>query len=72
MCVHWVFSLFCSYYHGTISREEAVTRLQDRNMDGSFLLRQSATQANAYTISLQYVATMLLCVLEHFLVGVGV
>ncbi|EGD82471.1 hypothetical protein PTSG_03120 [Salpingoeca rosetta] len=42
-----------SYYHGTISREEAVRRLQNANTDGAFLLRMSATQAGAYTISLQ-------------------
>eukprot|EP00035_Acanthoeca_spectabilis_P019824 m.429839 g.429839 ORF g.429839 m.429839 type:complete len:170 (-) comp17075_c0_seq1:1229-1738(-) len=42
-----------SYYHGTISRDVAVQRLQARNLDGAFLLRMSATQAGAYTISLQ-------------------
>ncbi|EDQ88235.1 uncharacterized protein MONBRDRAFT_32892 [Monosiga brevicollis MX1] len=42
-----------SYYHGTISREEAVRRLQEVNTDGAFLLRLSATQKDAYTISLQ-------------------
>jgi hypothetical protein len=42
-----------SYYHGTISREEAVHRLQEVNTDGAFLLRMSATQDGAYTISLQ-------------------
>ena len=33
-----------SYYHGTIEREEAVKRLQERNLDGAFLLRQSSSQ----------------------------
>eukprot|EP00053_Salpingoeca_punica_P002603 m.38627 g.38627 ORF g.38627 m.38627 type:complete len:167 (-) comp11672_c0_seq2:400-900(-) len=42
-----------SYYHGTISREEAVARLQQANVDGTFLLRMSATEKGAYTISLQ-------------------
>jgi hypothetical protein len=42
-----------SYYHGTIAREEAVKRLQEVNTDGAFLLRMSATQKGAYTISLQ-------------------
>lgn len=42
-----------SYFHGTISRETAVERLQGRNLDGAFLLRMSATQAGVYTISLQ-------------------
>eukprot|EP00045_Choanoeca_perplexa_P011914 m.127939 g.127939 ORF g.127939 m.127939 type:complete len:177 (+) comp15809_c1_seq1:1222-1752(+) len=42
-----------SYYHGTISREEAVKRLQEVNTDGAFLLRMSATQEGAYTLSLQ-------------------
>ena len=28
-------------------------RLQERNLDGAFLLRMSATQAGVYTISLQ-------------------
>jgi hypothetical protein len=42
-----------SYYHGTISREEAVKRLQKADTDGAFLLRMSATQKGAYTISLQ-------------------
>lgn len=42
-----------SYFHGTIEREEAVKRLQERNLDGAFLLRMSATQAGVYTISLQ-------------------
>lgn len=43
----------CSYYHGTISREEAVARLQKAGTDGAFLLRMSATQHGMYTISLQ-------------------
>jgi len=42
-----------SYYHGKISREDAVKRLQTRNLDGAFLLRMSATQDGVYTISLQ-------------------
>eukprot|EP01147_Barroeca_monosierra_P001034 gene1034-4270_t len=42
-----------SYYHGTISREEAVKRLQKANTDGAFLLRMSATEQGAYTITLQ-------------------
>eukprot|EP00729_Bicosta_minor_P001488 gene1488-29601_t len=42
-----------SYFHGTISREQAVERLQSRNLDGAFLLRMSATQEGVYTISLQ-------------------
>jgi hypothetical protein len=42
-----------SYYHGTISREEAVARLQKAGTDGAFLLRMSATQNGMYTISLQ-------------------
>jgi len=42
-----------SYFHGTIEREEAVKRLQERNLDGAFLLRMSATQDGVYTISLQ-------------------
>ena len=42
-----------SYYHGTISREEAVRRLQKADTDGAFLLRMSATEEGAYTISLQ-------------------
>lgn len=47
------FPLYSSYYHGTISREEAVTRLQKANTDGAFLLRMSATQKNVFTISVQ-------------------
>eukprot|EP00038_Savillea_parva_P006524 m.164326 g.164326 ORF g.164326 m.164326 type:complete len:175 (-) comp12406_c0_seq1:1313-1837(-) len=42
-----------SYYHGTIDRDTAVKRLQERNLDGAFLLRQSSSQAGAYTITLQ-------------------
>ena len=48
----------CSYYHGKISREDAVKRLQTRNLDGAFLLRMSATQDGVYTISLQCVCAM--------------
>ena len=55
--------LFPSYYHGTISREEAVKRLQEFNKDGAFLLRMSATQKDAYTISLQYVCIVSVVVL---------
>ncbi len=33
-----------SYYHGGISREEAVARLQREGRDGSFLLRKSTTE----------------------------
>lgn len=40
-----------SYYHGRISREEAVKRLTDGGYDGSFLLRMSETQDGVYTIS---------------------
>mmetsp|Transcript_25215 Transcript_25215/g.65829 ORF Transcript_25215/g.65829 Transcript_25215/m.65829 type:complete len:168 (+) Transcript_25215:68-571(+) len=42
-----------SYYHGMIDRDVAVARLQERNLDGAFLLRQSSSQAGVYTISLQ-------------------
>ena len=42
-----------SYYHGAIPREVAVTRLQECNTDGAFLLRESTTQKGVYTISLQ-------------------
>jgi hypothetical protein len=48
-----IVSLLCSYYHGTIARDDAVMRLQKRNLNGAFLLRMSATQPGAYTISLQ-------------------
>ena len=41
------------YYHGTISREEAVSRLEKFNKDGAFLLRMSSTQDKQYTISVQ-------------------
>ena len=51
----------CSYYHGKISREDAVKRLQTRNLDGAFLLRMSATQDGVYTISLQCVCAMCQC-----------
>jgi hypothetical protein len=47
--------LFTSYYHGTISREEAVARLEKERRDGTFLLRMSSTQDKAYTLSVQYV-----------------
>eukprot|EP00045_Choanoeca_perplexa_P013340 m.150933 g.150933 ORF g.150933 m.150933 type:complete len:209 (+) comp16326_c0_seq3:17-643(+) len=40
-----------SYYHGRISREEAVKRLLEGGMDGSFLLRMSTTQDGVYTLS---------------------
>ena len=42
-----------SYYHGTITREEAVAQLEKANKDGTFLLRMSSTQNNAYTLSVQ-------------------
>ena len=51
-----------SYYHGTISREEAVARLEKANRDGTFLLRMSSTQDKAYTISVQ-------CVSDVFISG---
>eukprot|EP00042_Codosiga_hollandica_P022917 m.87503 g.87503 ORF g.87503 m.87503 type:complete len:185 (-) comp50979_c0_seq2:36-590(-) len=40
-----------SYYHGRISRDEAVDRLTRQGRDGSFLLRMSETQDGVYTIS---------------------
>eukprot|EP00730_Choanoeca_flexa_P015490 TRINITY_DN7120_c0_g1_i3.p1 TRINITY_DN7120_c0_g1~~TRINITY_DN7120_c0_g1_i3.p1 ORF type:complete len:199 (+),score=36.52 TRINITY_DN7120_c0_g1_i3:27-599(+) len=40
-----------SYYHGRISREEAVNRLLANGIDGSFLLRMSTTQDGVYTVS---------------------
>lgn len=40
-----------SYYHGRISREEAVHALTARGFDGSFLLRMSESQDGVYTIS---------------------
>lgn len=43
----------CSYYHGTISRDEAVKRMQAANTDGAFLLRMSEKQVGVYTITLQ-------------------
>ena len=43
-----------SYYHGTVTREEAVARLEKENRDGTFLLRMSSTQDKAYTLSVQF------------------
>ncbi|EDQ88194.1 uncharacterized protein MONBRDRAFT_9122 [Monosiga brevicollis MX1] len=40
------------YYHGRITREEAVDRLLKEGVDGSFLLRMSTTQDGVYTLSL--------------------
>lgn len=40
-----------SYYHGRISRDEAVERLQRDGVDGSFLLRMSTSQEGVYTLS---------------------
>lgn len=42
-----------SYFHGNIDRDEAVKRLQSKNVDGGFLLRSSASSAGTYTISVQ-------------------
>jgi hypothetical protein len=44
-----------SYYHGRISRDEAVDRLQRDGVDGSFLLRMSTSQDGVYTLSVMYV-----------------
>ena len=43
------------YYHGRISREQAVERLVENGYDGSFLLRMSETQDGVYTISIMLV-----------------
>ncbi|EGD79637.1 hypothetical protein PTSG_10485 [Salpingoeca rosetta] len=40
-----------SYYHGRISRDEAVSRLHEGGKDGSFLLRMSESQDGVYTVS---------------------
>lgn len=47
-----------SYFHGSIDRDEAVSRLQSVNQDGAFLLRTSKNQAGAYTISVQCGSTI--------------
>ena len=41
----------CRYYHGRISRDEAVDILTKEGVDGSYLLRMSETQDGVYTIS---------------------
>eukprot|EP00911_Craspedida_sp_UC1_P002709 UC1_evm2s1989 len=40
-----------SYYHGRISRDDAVERLTSMGVDGSFLLRMSESQEGVYTVS---------------------
>ena len=50
-----VFHLLCRYYHGRISRDEAVSVLQRDGSDGSFLLRMSETQDGVYTVSVLFV-----------------
>eukprot|EP00049_Salpingoeca_infusionum_P002515 m.57728 g.57728 ORF g.57728 m.57728 type:complete len:204 (+) comp11625_c1_seq1:150-761(+) len=40
-----------SYYHGRITREEALERLEEARVDGTFLLRMSTSQEGVYTIS---------------------
>ena len=39
------------FYHGRISRDDAVDRLERGGTDGSFLLRMSESQDGVYTIS---------------------
>jgi len=41
-----------SYYHGRISRDDAVDRLTSMGVDGSFLLRMSESQEGVYTVSI--------------------
>ena len=43
------------YYHGRISRDEAVDILTREGRDGSFLLRMSETQDGVYTLSIMFV-----------------
>eukprot|EP00055_Hartaetosiga_balthica_P009466 m.37763 g.37763 ORF g.37763 m.37763 type:complete len:226 (+) comp6759_c0_seq1:1370-2047(+) len=40
-----------SYYHGRISRDEAIRRLEGKGENGAFLLRMSETQDGVYTVS---------------------
>lgn len=44
-----------SYYHGRISRDDAVDLLTREGRDGSFLLRLSETQDGVYTVSVMFV-----------------
>ena len=52
--------VYRSYFHGPISKEEAITRVESAQRDGSFLLRSSATQANLYSITARCEITVIL------------
>lgn len=56
-----------SYFHGTISRDDAVKRLQDVPSDGAFLVRQGANkgQWEQYTISFKSHEVMKHVKVEH-------
>ena len=60
-----------SYYHGRISRDEAVDILTRDGQDGSFLLRMSETQDGVYTISVMCVARLSISIYKPALCGAG-
>ena len=49
------------WHHGKISKAEAVRRFRQFHPDGSFLIRNSETVMNAFTLSVGYVGKVFAC-----------